>query len=289
MSGQQIQDQNGGEQAGPVLVIGATGKTGRRVAQGLKARGHGVREASRSGSTRFDWHDESTWRAALRGARAIYIAYSPDLSVPEAPGHIRALTEMAKEEGVGRIVLMSGRGEKNAERSEQIVRESGLAFTLVRAAWFAQNFSEGHLVGVVHEGVMAMPAGTVREPFVDVEDIADVAVAALTEDGHEGELYDVTGPELLSFDQVAKALSRASGREVSYVPVTAEAYREGLIPHVGVEMADLITAICRETLDGRNEFVGDGVRRALGREARSFGSFCESARASGCWDGVTTS
>lgn len=270
-------------QTAPILVIGSTGKTGRRIAERLAARGHVVRAVSRRSDPPFDWNDPDTWPPALEGVRAAYVSYVPDLAVPGAPEAIRKLTELAREAGVERLVLLSGRGEANAERSENIVRESGLGFTLVRASWFNQNFDEGQLLPSVVGGTLALPAGNVREPFVDVNDIADVAVAALTEDRHDGQLYEVTGPRLMSFHDVAAEISKAAGRDVGYVPITLEEFHAGLLADAGPEIATLLTELCREVFDGRNESLGDGVRRALGREPGDFAGFARQAAASGVW------
>ncbi|WP_136658246.1 NmrA family NAD(P)-binding protein [Nitratireductor sp. XY-223] len=268
----------------PILVIGATGKTGRRIAQKLEDAGHTVRHGSRNAAIPFDWEDPAGWPAALEGVSAAYVSYFPDLAVPQAPAAITQLTAIAKEAGVTRLVLLSGRGEANARRCEEIVRDSGIDFTLVRASWFFQNFDEGQLLGSVLGGTIAMPAGNIREPFIDIEDIADVAVAALTEARHGGQLYEVTGPRLLSFADVAAEISKASGRTVNYLPVTLEQFHAALSDEAGPQMADMLTALCREVFDGRNESLSDGVRRALGREPHDFSVFCRDAAATGVWN-----
>ena len=104
--------------------------------------------------------------------------------------------------GVEHLVLLSGRGEHHARLGEDVVRNSGLSFTIVRAAWFAQNFSEGYLRDPILAGILPMPGGMIAEPIIDIDDIADVVVAALTEDGHVGELYEVTGPRLMTFAEI---------------------------------------------------------------------------------------
>lgn len=180
-------------QASPILVIGATGKTGRRVADLLEVAGHSVRRASRQSQTPFDWHNRETWLPALAGTRAVYITYFPDLACPDAPDDIEALTEAALAASVGRLVLLSGRGETHARVCEDIVRRSGLDYTLVRASWFAQNFSEGYLHASVQDGALALPAGNVAEPIVDIDDIAEVVAVALTDARHSLQEYDVTG------------------------------------------------------------------------------------------------
>jgi uncharacterized protein YbjT (DUF2867 family) len=270
-------------QKSPILVIGSSGKTGRRIVARLIEKGYPVRQGSRSAPIPFDWELPETWPPALEGVSAVYISYFPDLAYPGAPEKIEALTRRAKEAGVRRLVLLSGRGEFHAQRCEEIVRNSGLEFVLVRAAWFAQNFSEGYLLDPVLEGVIALPANEVREPIVDTDDIADVAVAALTEQHHAGELYEVTGPRLLGFDEVAAELAAATGREVRYQPITLEQFHAAMVQIGGPMIAEVITGICRETLDGRNASLGDGVQRALGREPRDFADFCQQAAASGAW------
>ncbi len=171
------------------LVVGGTGKTGRRVAERLTARGVPTRVASRAGDPPFDWGDQSTWDAALDGVTAAYITYAPDLAIPGATDAIRAFVERAVEHGVRRLVLLSGRGEEEAQQCELIIQRADIEWTVVRCSWFSQNFSEGAFLDMVLAGEIALPAGEVGEPFVDVDDIADVAVAALGEDGHAGQVY----------------------------------------------------------------------------------------------------
>lgn len=267
----------------PILVIGSTGKTGRRVAASLAERGYDVRHGSRNSQIPFDWERPETWVEALRGVSAAYVSYFPDLAFPGAAEKIKALTDYAAAADVKRLVLLSGRGETHAQHCEDIVRDSGLEFTLVRAAWFAQNFSEGYLRDPILDGAIALPAGNVLEPIVDVDDIADVAVAALTEEGHSGELYEITGPRLMSFSEVASVLSNSIKREIRYTPVTFEKFHASMTEIGGEMVADIFTDICREVLDGSNAWLGDGVQRALGREPRDFVDFCQTASASGAW------
>ena len=196
----------------PILVIGATGKTGSRIVQRLTKSGHTVRPGSRGAAIPFDWNAPESWDAALVGVRRAYVAYFPDIAEPGALAKVEALCGVAKRAGVERLVLLSGRGERHAELGEEVVRNSGVDHTIVRAAWFAQNFSEGYLRDPILAGVLPMPGGDVKEPIIDVEDIADVATAALTEDGHSRALYEVVGPRLLSFSEMAEALSAAIGR-----------------------------------------------------------------------------
>lgn len=268
----------------PILVIGASGKTGRRIAQSLAERGHTVRPGTRGAATPFDWEDETTWSPALDGVSTAYVSYFPDLAFPGAAEKIETLSTIASEKGVSRLVLLSGRGETQARACEDIVRKSGVDFTLLRCSWFAQNFSEGYLRDPVLGGTIAMPAGSVREPIVDVDDIADIAVAALTEtDRHSGELYEITGPRLLHFSEAAADLAAASGHQVQYVPITLAQFHAAMTEIGGTFIADVFTHVCEETLDGRNEWLGDGVQRALGREPRDFVDFCQRVAATGGW------
>ncbi|MAT85160.1 MAG: NmrA family transcriptional regulator [Gammaproteobacteria bacterium] len=269
----------------PILVTGATGKTGHRVASRLEGLGFPVRRASRSAAVAFDWHDASTWDAALDGVEAVYLAFSPDLAVPGASTVIERFVGRAVQAGVRRIVLLSGRGEEEAEVCEGIVQASGLTWTVVRAAWFAQNFSEGEFLPMMLDGAIALPVRDVPEPFVDIDDLADVAVAALTQPGHAGEIYDVTGPELLTFPAVVDALSAAAGRPIAFVPLTREAFAEGLrAAGMPEDMVWLLDYLCTTVLDGRNARLGDGVQRALGRAPRSFGAYAQAAAADGVWE-----
>lgn len=211
-------------QNGLTLVIGGTGKTGKRVADRLADKGQNVRIGSRSSFPASDWDNEAGWDASLDGVSSIYITYSPDLAMPGAKDAISALVWRAKLSGVKRLVLLSGRVEQEAQDCEQIVAESGLEWTVVRASWFNQNFSEGAFIDMVLGGAITLPAGETPEPFVDVDDIADVAVAALTEDGHHGEIYEVTGPRLMTMADIAKDLSAATGREIAFVDVPHDAF-----------------------------------------------------------------
>ena len=132
-----------------------------------------------------------------------------------------------------------------------------------------QNFTESFMAEGVERGVVALPAGNVPEPFVDVEDIADVAFLALTEDGHAGEVYELTGPRALRIDEAVAELAAASGRDLRFERITPEAYRETVPP----ELADFVVFLFTELLDGRNAQTQDGVERALGRAPRDFTEF----------------
>jgi uncharacterized protein YbjT (DUF2867 family) len=220
----------------------------------------------------------------LDGVNAAYITYAPDLAIPGATGAIRDFVAKAVGQGVQRLVLLSGRGEKEAQLCERIVQDAGVEWTVVRASWFNQNFSEGEFLGMVLDGTITLPAGDIPEPFVDVDDIADVAVAALTEDGHNGETYEVTGPRMLTFTEVAQEISRAAGREVSFMQIPQEAFASAIAESGAPdEIAWLLNYLFDTVLDGRNASVCDGVQRALGRAPHDFTDYARKIAASGLW------
>jgi uncharacterized protein YbjT (DUF2867 family) len=268
-----------------VLVLGATGKTGRRIVSSLENLGVPVRLGSRSASPSFDWNNSATWDECLEGVTKIYVNYAPDLAMPGAADAITELVRRARAARVKHLVLLSGRGEEEAQACEAIVQASGIDWTIVRASWFNQNFSEGAFFDMVQVGQITLPEVSTPEPFVDVNDIAEVAVVALTQPGHAGELYEVTGPRMLSLADVAEELSKATGRTIKYVPVPHDAFVKGVAesgaPNDVVWMLDYLFAT---VLDGRNAYLTDGVQRALGREPKDFANYARDVAGSGVWD-----
>ena len=267
------------------LVVGGNGKTGRRVAQRLAARGVPVRVGSRSGVPPFDWNDRSTWAPAVRNVRSAYVAYHPDLALPGAAETVGTFARLAVKNGVRRLVLLSGRGEGGALLGEQAVQASGAEWTILRSTWFSQNFSEGAFLEQVRSGEVALPAGAVREPFVDADDIADVALAALTGEGHAGQVYELTGPRLLTFAEAIAEIARAARRDIRYVQITVEEYQSLLARYqVPADFVSLITYLFTEVLDGRNARLADGVQRALGRQPRDFAEYARATASTGGWN-----
>ncbi|MGX1134045.1 uncharacterized protein YbjT (DUF2867 family) [Streptomyces glaucescens] len=267
-----------------VVVTGASGRTGRRVAEAARAAGLSVRPASRAHG--FDWDSPAGWADTLRGADAAYLVHPADVGAPAAAEAVGRLAREAVALGVRRLVLLSARGEEQALATEAALRESGADWTVVRAAWFAQNFSEGPLVEELRQGgELVFPGGAAREPFVDVRDVAEVVVAALTAgDRYVGEVVEVAGPRLLTFGEAVAEVAEAAGRELSYRPVPARDYGErlagfGLPP----EEAAFLVEVFESLLDGRNAYLSDGVRRVLGREPRDFAEYAAEAAAAGAW------
>lgn len=266
------------------LVLGGKGMTGRRVAERLAAIGRPVRVGSRQGDPPFDWDDESTWDAALRGAGAAYLTYPTDLGLPGAAERVKAFTGAAVSHGIRRVVMLSGRGQHSHAAAEQAIQESDVGWTIVRSAWFAQNFSEGFLAGMVRDGVLALPAGDAAEPFVDADDLADVAVAALANDRHAGYIYEVTGPHLLTFAAATDTIARATGRQVRYNPISIHEFSVGMSAAGAPDaLVTVLAEVFAELGDGRNASTAEGVERALGRPPRSFAEFARAAAATGVW------
>ena len=270
---------------GLTLVLGGTGKIGRRVVERLSVKGHAVRNGSRQSDPPFDWGDQSNWDAVLNGVTAAYISYAPDLAIAGASDAIRAFVERAVEHSVRRLVLLSGRGEEEAQACELIIQRPDNEWTVVRASWFNQNFSEGAFFDMVMAGEIALPAGEVGEPFIDADDIADVAVVALTEDGHAGQTYEVTGPRLLTFAKAVDEIAQATGRTIQYVQISPEAFAAG-VAEMGLpeDIAWLLNYLFATVLDGRNAHLNDGVSRALGREPGDFAEYARRTAALGVWD-----
>ncbi|MBB3234559.1 NAD(P)H-binding protein [Phyllobacterium endophyticum] len=271
----------------PVLIVGGTGKTGRRVVDRLTARDIPVRIGSRSASPSFDWENRETWAPALECVSAAYVTYYPDLALPGAADTVADFARLAITKGVGRLVLLSGRGEPEAQRAEALLQASGADWTIVRASWFMQNFSESMLLDPIRSGALALPASTVREPFVHTDDIADVVTAALTDDRHIGKLYEVTGPRAMTFAEATAEISRAAGRPIDYATITPEQFMQGLqqaaVPN---EIAALVNELFTVVLDGRNEYLTDGVMQALGRAPRDFTDYARETAATGLWRGA---
>jgi len=268
----------------PILVIGKNGKTGSRVNERLQALGYTTRPVSRSTTPSFDWEKAETWQSAIEGADSAYVTYQPDLAVPNAEPAIREFVRIAREAGLKHIVMLSGRGEEGAQRAEEVVKSSGISWNIVRASWFCQNFSESFMLEGILAGELVLPAGDTLEPFVDADDIADVAVAALTEPGHRNKVFEVTGPRALTFAQCIREISGALGRPVKFTSVPVDVYidtlREQGVPD---EMRWLLHELFTVVFDGRNSKVMSGVVDALGRPATDFNSYVQKTVESCVW------
>ncbi len=270
------------------LVLGGNGKTGSRVAQRLKQLNVPVRIGSRSAVIPFDWAKPWTWEAVVQKTHSVYLTFQPDLAFPGSEQAIRQFSDIAVKNGVQKLVLLSGRGEPEAQACEEIVKNAGVDWSIVRASWFNQNFSESYMLEPIQAGYVAMPTGNIGEPFVDVEDIADVAVAALTSEKHSGKLYEVTGPRLLTFSDAISEIAKATGRSILFAEISMEEYRSQLLEHqVPQEYITLLTYLFTEVLDGRNAYVTDDVEHALGRKPTDFSAYVLKTLTTGVWSATS--
>ncbi|GGH39150.1 NmrA family NAD(P)-binding protein [Microbacterium album] len=269
-----------------ILITAGTGKIGSRVADRLAAAGIDHRVGSRGSDVRFDWYDEGTWPAFLDGGTAALVSFVPDLGFPGAADIVARFGRRAAAAGVRSFVLISGRGEEGAAAAEQLLAQEVGPITVLRCAWFQQNFSESFLADPVREGVIALPAGRVAEPFIDAEDIADVAVACLTDPArHGGAVHELTGPELLTFADAAAILSDVTGRRIDYLAVTADDYvQRAVAGGLGLEEARAFADLFSTITDGRNASLADGVRAILGRPAGRFADYASRTAPTGVWE-----
>lgn len=268
----------------PILIIGKNGKTGARVNQRLQSMGYLTRGVSRSTSPAFDWQDQATWQSALEGVVSAYVTFQPDLAIPTAEQTIRDFVQLAKKTGLQHMVLLSGRGEEGAQKAERVLQTSGLSWNIVRTSWFAQNFSESFMAEGILNGELVLPAGDILEPFVDTDDIADVAVAALTKPDLRNKLFEVTGPRAMTFAQCVSEISQAVGYPVTYTSIPVETFIQVLHDQgEPQEMQWLMRELFTVVFDGRNCQVMHGVEEALGRPATDFGEYVQKALATGIW------
>ncbi|MCZ2811938.1 MULTISPECIES: NmrA family NAD(P)-binding protein [unclassified Modestobacter] len=271
-----------------VLVLGATGKAGRRITPRLRMRGLTVRAASRTSPTPFDWSNPGGWDAALRGADAVYVV------PPAVPGPVHQLVARAIATGVQRLVLQSGHGAdvwgdtafgRDMLSAEDAVRASNLEWTVLRAANFNQNFDEELWHAPLVQGELALPAGSVPEPFIDLEDVADVATAVLMEPGrHDGRIYELTGPRALTFAEAVEVVSVASGLPMTYRQISPQEYTDaltqgGLPLEVAHHVSEMFVMMARGVIAQTTE----DVSAVLGRSPRSFEEYAVRAAASGAW------
>ncbi len=269
-----------------ILVIGGTGKTGRRVVERLNQHNQNVRIGSRSNDPAFDWNDPATYTKALKGMDKAYIVYYPDLAVPGAKEAIQALADAAKQEGLKKVVLLSGKGEREAELCEQIIMQSGLDYTIVRASWFMQNFSESFFLDPILAGHVALPQSEAQVPYVHADDIADVVVESLLNDVHNGNIYELTGPETLTFPEVIDTIAKASEREIKFSSSSLEEYIE-MLEKLGVpeDYVWLINYLFSNVLAAPgNNVVTRDVEKVLGRKPLDFSEYAKETAKTGVWN-----
>ena len=269
-----------------ILVIGGTGKTGRKVVERLRDLGQNVSIGSRNANPSFDWENSSNWEKVLKGIDKVYITFQPDLAVPGALKAIETLTHKMKISGVKKVVLLSGKGEKEAELCEQVIIHSGIDYSIVRASWFMQNFSESFFLDPIVSGHVALPNANAKVPYVSTDDIAEVATEVLLDDQHNGQIYELTGPRLLTFREVVKEISIATGRDIQFTPISLPAYsdimRELQVPE---DFIWLINYLFTEVLGAQgNDIITSDVEKVLGRKPVDFSDFIRETAKTGVWN-----
>lgn len=273
------------------LIIGGTGKTGRRIVARLEDLGHTIRIGSRSAEPSFDWHAPENWMDALEGIDKVYITYQPDLAVPGALEAIEELVRKAKKANVRKLVLLSGKGEREAQLCEQVVIHSGIDYTIVRASWFSQNFSESFLLEPILEGIVALPQADVQIPFVDVKDIADVVVEALVNEKHNGAIYQLTGSRLLTFREAISEIAAGTGREIQFTPISIQAYSNAMRTQgVPEDFIWLIAYLFTEVLGNpANSEITSDIESVLGRKPLDFSDYVRETAKTGVWNAMVSS
>jgi uncharacterized protein YbjT (DUF2867 family) len=265
----------------PVLVLGATGKTGSRVAATLSQQGIGVRTAGRHDTdVQFDWDDPTTHATALDGIGAIYLL-SPVMRTDYAPIVSKFLDE-AERAGVGHVTYLSAYGMGHAPAEVPIraveldlLSRSALTHSFVRPAWFMQNFSESFLVPL--NDAIAVPNGDGAEAFVDADDIASVAAATLADPAaHAGKSYELTGPEALTVAQAAEIISDAVGRTITYVPIDQDAWIAAMVDAgVPQDYTEILRMLTSTVASGNGSRPNSDVQTVTGRPPISFAEFAK--------------
>ena len=267
-----------------ILVLGSTGKTGKRVAERLQNLQIPIRLGSRNGQPSFNWDEPNNWQEVLTEIESVYITFQPDLAVPQAIKKIKQFTEVAKATNVKKLVLLSGRGEKEAQACEQVIIQSGLEWTIIRASWFMQNFSENFLLDSILGNEVVLPTIKTLEPFVDADDIADVAVTVLTDKKHSNKIYELTGAELLSFQSATSKIAKALNRPITYAEIGIDEYVSILKSYqLPDDFIWLIQYLFTEVLDGRNESLNNDIENILGRKPTTFDEYVSKTVKTGVW------
>lgn len=272
-----------------ILVLGSNGKTGRRVAARLENNPEvEIRLGSRNEKIPFDWENPETWQNVVKDIDTVYITFQPDLAVPFAAEAIENFTKLATKSGVQKIVLLSGRGEKEAQVCEEIVKKNAKNWTIIRASWFNQNFSESFFLDPILYGVVALPRAEALEPFTDADDIADVVTAALLDESHNGKTYELTGPRLLTFKDAVNEIANASGKNIAFQGLSLEEYTQMLKEYqVPDDHIWLVNYLFEQVLDGRNSTVTSDIEKVLGRKAKDFSTYAEETAKTGIWNPVS--
>ena len=269
-----------------ILVLGSNGKTGRRVVEILEKTGTiEIRPGSRNAKIPIDWEKPETWEKVLEDINSVYITFQPDLAIPSATASIQEFSLLATKCGVQKIILLSGRGEKEAQLCEEIVKQNAKNWTIVRAGWFSQNFSESFFLEPILAGIVALPRTEALEPFTDADDIAEVVALSLLDDKHNGQTYELTGPELLTFELAVNEIANASGRKISFQGISLAEYIQMLRDYqVPEDNIWLVNYLFKEVLDGRNSNITSDIEKVLGRKAKRFSAYAQETAETGIWN-----
>jgi uncharacterized protein YbjT (DUF2867 family) len=266
-----------------ILVTTPSGKVGQELVAILKSQGVSLRLGAHSVEkaraafpglevVKLDHHDPATHAAAVAGVDAVYLASPGDF--PSAPE--KALVDAARRAGVKKVVKLAAMGIEHTDNPlrqvEEHVRASGLAYTFLHPTWFMQNFTTSG-AGPIKAGTLAEPAGDAKTAFIDARDIAAVAARALTEPGHEGKTYTLTGADLLSRAEVVQVIGQALGRPVAYVPVTDEQFRAAVKGVLTPSYTELLSHLYGIVRAGHTAVTTDTVQQVLGRPPISFARF----------------
>lgn len=266
------------------LIIGSSGKTGSRILSKLEQLDYPVRLGSRNAKPSFDWEKPENWESVIQGVTQVYISFQPDLAVPSSLASIQQLVDICKKNQVKRLVLLSGRGEPEARACEQVVQNSGLEWTILRASWFFQNFSEGMFLDQILGGPVLFPRVSASEPFVDLDDLADLAVESLITDKHRNRLYELTGPELWNFKDAFQTIAEVTNQNIPFEELPLDDYiqtiKEWGLPE---DTIWLVNYLFRTVLDGRNESVVKDLELALGRKPKDFRTYVKETTKTGIW------
>ncbi|WP_030796613.1 NAD(P)H-binding protein [Streptomyces sp. NRRL S-337] len=271
---------------GTTLVIGATGTTGSRTAAQLTSAGHAVKAASRRATpvpgaepVIFDWYDADTHHAALDGAERVYVI--PPVGEPDPAAVVLPFLRRAGAAGVRRAVLLSASSIPKGGPAVGLVHQAlpGIfdEWAVLRPSWFMQNFTGSHMhaLSIRADGTIWTATGSGRVGFVDADDIAAVAVRALTDEHTPNDDLLLTGPEALSYDDIATVVTEVTGRPVVHRPLSYEEMCDRLAELMPKEFAVLLAGMDRAIAEGTEDRVTDSIRRVTGRPARTFRDVAE--------------
>ncbi|MFH8489388.1 NmrA family NAD(P)-binding protein [Streptomyces longisporoflavus] len=266
------------------LVTGGTGTTGSRVATALAAQGTAVRIGSRTPApdtdqVRFDWADPATHAPALTGADGVYLV--PPIGDAEPSRLMVPFLERALDAGVRRFVLLSSsaiaEGDPGAGEVHRALRRLAPEWAVLRPSWFMQNFvtpSHPHAQSMRTADEIVTATGQGRVAFVDADDIAAVAVRALTDERPHNAAHLVTGPRALGYTDIAEVVSKVSGRAIRHRSVSVAELRERLASAgIPERFAAVLAAMDDGIADGSEDRVDPTVEQLTGRPARSFEDF----------------